>query len=684
MPTKKRIRPKNPNETARDHRGPRQSTCHISPKPDDWFAQAVRRHRQRAAQDPALPLSKLWRARPREEVAENLRICRDVVRNLVRAHGAPKQCRVELALLGQLGAGAATFEDAPASFEKPVIYLDKQVWESCNPQVALDVYCGLGIHEAGHVLHTRRLYRQGQDPEKQTAPAALGVRFWQNWFEDVRIEGLARQESPGFAVYLDVAIQQLIVKRELGQAIEHWDDLPDLDRLRALMCAFVRCPWLIDCAVDLQQWRAINGECVFDTLRTVFPEAPRSERAVMVYAAAADQLYRRIENLYAEESGEGQDSTAPPADTTEPPENEKRPSETNQTSADEGDAVGPPSDVAGHPGGVPPDAALDMRLGRRFGRPEMNRMIDRFTIVRRPLDQEEAETVDRADRERVTLAEAWSWDGTRETVIRHPVPGQSHHDKYEAARCLVRGHVAAMRRVLRLRLGQRSWRERQQVSGRLDRRNLGQAWVTDRLFYRNHTRSGPGIALCLLLDESSSMDSCRTAAQVGSSTKAATALRVAVLVAESLRGIPGVALEIYSHTSCGRHGADCLVRYLFGKSNPHPASIGAYGDGAVNYDHQAILTAARMFEANTNHGNRIMLVVSDGHPNGWNYGGSRAIRATREAVDSVRQRGIRLLAIAIEDYDSESIYGPRHVVHCSQLGQLVGDMRKLITNVAAK
>ena len=122
------------------------------------------------------------------------------------------------------------------------------------------------------------------------------------------------------------------------------------------------------------------------------------------------------------------------------------------------------------------------------------------------------------------------------------------------------------------------------------------------------------------------------------------------------------------------------VRWV-GKKNPDPASIGAYGHGDMNYDHQAILTTSRLFEENTKNENRIMLVLSDGHPNGWHYGGSAAIKATRDAVDSVRRKGIRLLAVAIEDYQSEPIYGARYVVHFTELSGLVADMRKLITNI---
>ena len=78
-----------------------------------------------------------------------------------------------------------------------------------------------------------------------------------------------------------------------------------------------------------------------------------------------------------------------------------------------------------------------------------------------------------------------------------------------------------------------------------------------------------------------------------------TALQAAVLLTESLKGIRGIELEVYAHTSCTDREQDCLVRYLYGRKNPVPAAIGSYSPKSSNYDHQAILTAARLFEENT-------------------------------------------------------------------------------------
>jgi len=47
----------------------------------------------------------------------------------------------------------------------------------------------------------------------------------------------------------------------------------------------------------------------------------------------------------------------------------------------------------------------------------------------------------------------------------------------------------------------------------------------------------------------------------------------------------------------------------------------------------------------------------------------------------LRQRGVRVINVAIEDYDSEAIFGASHVLKFPDLGRLVADMRALLTRL---
>lgn len=113
-----------------------------------------------------------------------------------------------------------------------------------------------------------------------------------------------------------------------------------------------------------------------------------------------------------------------------------------------------------------------------------------------------------------------------------------------------------------------------------------------------------------------------------------------------------------------------------------PTAIGGYSPKSSNYDHQAILTAARLFEENTVSPRRLMLVVSDGFPSGVGYEGEPAIAATRESVAKVRRRGMGILNIAVDDFRSEDIFGRSNVLKFVDLRRMVSDLRNLMVRIA--
>lgn len=660
---------------------------------NDWYSQSVRSNEELELRRRKSPLSSAWGHRRTSGegdrgwggrsddsfIIELLRI-RDAVRNMIRVHGVGKQCQIDLAEIGHAGAGLSGFEDAPHAFERPFIVLDKRVYETCDPSEVRDVYCGIGLHEAGHVLHTRDFFRRGKKTKGHR-------RVWENLWEDERIEELVRLESPGFAPYLQSAKRSLLEKGEVGEALDNWSELPDMDRLQTLIFAFIRCPHRLHDQHKL--WTVVSGENMFAKLRSLFPHAPADENDVERFAKRLQDLWDRIRRLYGSEPPPNADP-----DALEQWQRQRQADEEDQALEEMILDIAVRLEEEGHSeeamrllenGLDLADSRWDKlfasRAGRRFALPDAQRLMGRTTTVHRPLSDKEAKIKARLEHERITEGDQWEWGAERETVITHPVPSPLSQEKYAAARQLVSGHIAAMRSVFRLRLGTRRWHECQLSSGRLHRRMLGRAPLTNRVFRRTHETTVPGLAMCLLVDESGSMGCCSAAGEVDRGTKAAAAFRVAVLVAESLRNVPGIELEVYSYTSCGGTDQDCLLRYLYGKRNTDVASIGGYGMGQNNYDHQAILTAARLFRDNTQNANRLMIVVSDGFPQGRGYAGQPAIKATREAVETVRRGRINVVNVAIEDFKSEEIFGQRDVLKFVNLENLVDDMRGLITRV---
>jgi hypothetical protein len=711
-----------------------------------------------------------------EGVVHDLMRIRDTVHNLLKIHGMPKDTSVDLAMLGQLGKGVSGFDNV-SGWENPHICLDKSVYDDCSSDEVLDVYCGIGLHEASHLNHTRRMFERLHSGELKGGSKRA---MWEGLFEDERIEQLVRIESPGYAPYVQAVKRALFEKKEFGMALGSWEKLPDMDKVMALIFSTIRCPYLL--TDEMREWKTIKGEVVFETLRRLFNEIPRDEDTVEAYGRMLESLWDRLRDDYddatsksSEEVASEMSSAGSPGDSegsggagsaitcTDKPEgtvgdpgepgeigepgedalDKPKPSKKDlmdahkrllsQKKADKADAkdceeadsirheIKKLSDYMSEHGAATASEASDGlvgkgwrskaephfkkeagkkktlekkleklesgREGRRFSMVELQKMLDRVEKVSSPLDREESKELAKATEERIRFEDSWTPPmdypsdtpgPERRTLVIHPVPTKELQATYKTGVDAVRGQINRMRNVFRLRLGTRKYSENELVEGRLHRRRIGHAAVTDRVFQRKYTKVDRGISICLLLDESGSMGHVYNLTADGGN-RAEVALKVAILIAESLKKVPGVELEIYSYASCGTSDQDCLIKYLYGKCNPNTASIAGYREGAQNYDHMAIKTAGDLFVENTTNDNRLMIVLSDGAPCGYMYGGRAANAATRKEVEKLEKRGIYVLNVAIESFASESMF--KNVIRFLDLPDLTRRMRQLITRI---
>ncbi|MFN5899755.1 MAG: vWA domain-containing protein, partial [Planctomyces sp.] len=157
----------------------------------------------------------------------------------------------------------------------------------------------------------------------------------------------------------------------------------------------------------------------------------------------------------------------------------------------------------------------------------------------------------------------------------------------------------------------------------------------------------------------------------------------AALLAESTRDLPGIHTEVFSHTSAGNHNQHCLVRKLSGHNQPNLHGLLNYGnDMHENYDHQALLTAADLLKKSAPpNASRLLIVISDGMPHGYNYEGEKAVAAAHAAASSIRKSGTQVLAIAIEDFAAEQIYKPQYTLKWTKLSEFPSQFRALLTRL---
>lgn len=316
-----------------------------------------------------------------------------------------------------------------------------------------------------------------------------------------------------------------------------------------------------------------------------------------------------------------------------------------------------------------------------FTKDDLARIIKIIHVVGSELKLTESIAMAEAVEERIEMSE--TTDSTvgsieRLTMVTHPKVTPKTKNKYKLVMGHVRPYIKRCRTALQFRMGEKVFDERQQIEGRLDRRMLSRSKVTDRIFKQLTVQKASGLAICLLLDESGSMGEADEFSLRPTASKlnpASTALTIAVMFAEALKGVPGIELEIYSYSSFGGSDEHNLIKYLYGKNQPHLESITGYGDGQQNYDHLAIKGAGKLFIENTTNPHRLMLVLSDGAPCGHCYSGKAAEKATRDVVKQLEKQ-MAIVQVAITRFDSESMFS--NVIRFLDLSTLVNDMRKLL------
>jgi len=320
----------------------------------------------------------------------------------------------------------------------------------------------------------------------------------------------------------------------------------------------------------------------------------------------------------------------------------------------------------------------------RFSIQDLMDMLRRIDSISSPLNREESQEIARVDALRVELGPDWQPDKTTtpvSTVISHPVVTDRLRKKYKAYFESVRKDIARMRGALRFRVGTRKVKRTELREGKFNRRMLGRAMQTDRIFYSENEITDQGLAIAILLDESGSMSSIPPVPRTGNYIpKSQRAMQIGVLLVESLTGLPKIELEVYSFTT-GHSYATTTFKYLYGRNNPKKEAIADYAPGASNYDYSAISTAVDQLKKYTVEETKLLVVISDGAPCG-SMGRYDAEECTKIAVDRARKDGVQVLQIAIEDHmNSDNMYGKQNVIKFTDMSDLVNNMRRFVTRI---
>ena len=187
---------------------------------------------------------------------------------------------------------------------------------------------------------------------------------------------------------------------------------------------------------------------------------------------------------------------------------------------------------------------------------------------------------------------------------------------------------------------------RNQKQGKIDKRMLHRIPTgrTD-LFKLDIIQEDKPLDICLLVDESGSMGSY----------KMETARKSAIAIKEALADNPKLNLWVFGHTADGESGwheevwSTNMTEYWGPTMKDRPAAMGAMRARYENRDGTAIYAAATKVKKESEQpmSNKLMLILSDGQPAAYGYGGDTGRKHVKKVVTYLEAQGWNIIQIGI-------------------------------------
>lgn len=222
-----------------------------------------------------------------------------------------------------------------------------------------------------------------------------------------------------------------------------------------------------------------------------------------------------------------------------------------------------------------------------------------------------------------------TFEGARPMHLITPAITTGARMRYDATHARMRGQIDALRQVLKFRLAERRHAVPAQTSGQLDEQALYRLAASDeRVFMRRAIESAPDQDLCILLDESASMGPGQVHVRA-----------TIVLFHHALHGLPGVRHWVFGFSGYGRGIA--LYRYISPSRADlqRPQRLGAVSSREATPLAEAVAGAADAMLAEGQGRDKLMIVVTDGHPDD--------VDGARRALRAAESRGVSILGLGI-------------------------------------
>lgn len=559
------------------------------------------------------------------EDSRKLAIALGAVQSIVSViNDTAKKYRVELASDDGSGAPRSyTSFDEQLVVVSPQALLDRQVGQDDG----IEVTAGWGLHEASHVKYTTDVIEVLRLPT-QLEPLLVAGHLL-NLIEDVRIEAETSRLFPGFEGYFHKANNYL------------WDKT---------------------CQHAPKKW----GPELGDKLNTITAITKWATEYAPIVAASKDQQLKDEFTWFSDWNDRYQKGTLDARSAlvealkhlNEDPQTAKQ---MKAQAAAEGGSAKLTDDQFR-------DFLDQLKKGIKFGGcPSPNAQGKPVK-----LSLEQAEEVNRLLREQYREMDPIVGDSTGGAMVEKiewtkPEEDRRSKGAYRKPTSL----VAKLRQAFVFRKITPDWYERLQRSGDLDEDMLWRVGGYDlRVMQRRNTVDTPKTQITLLVDMSGSMGG----------RKAEIAQDLANTMLECLRTMKGVTVRVRGHTNWS---SSCMITRIWEPGDP-VTRIGLLSTGprGGTPDGLALDGCGQELIRNEQPGeDKIIIILSDGMPNGSAALNMNGPQYVRKVVDELRRRGVHVVQIAVDaavrEPQQASMYGTNYVMYKNDAA-LPGQLTKLL------
>lgn len=515
---------------------------------------------------------------------------------------------------------------------------------SVNESDGIEISSGFGLHEASHAQYSESTVKALMEPTELTPITVTSLLH--NLLEDLRIERLTSAKFPGFESYFDEA-NAYLWKKTSAHAPREWGgkDGTIESKLGSIIGSAkwpVEYGEIVDASSDQRlkdeypwwkDWgqRYVQG----GDLRGLLVEAMNRLRAD---PETAKQLAEREKQEKAFEKSQGVDFT------------------------DMGDEEF--------------SQWLEQMRQQLKAQTKLQPCPSHSGGQKMKLTQKQAEQINKMVREELQLSQPNVPERFADATGKAPDTVTTRPEQ-DANRWYQRpdpGLVARMKSAFFFRKAAPSWSERLLKAGSIDDEELYRVASGDyRVFERRVVEETPDTQVTLLIDLSGSMGG----------TNIENAQAMATVMLECLRLMKGATVRVRGHRSGYSYG--CEVFRIWEPGDPvQRLGLLRQLNGGGNYDGYAIdYCADELVKVSKANESKVLIVLSDGRPNGTAYGGESAESHVHRVVEHYEKKDVTIIQIAIDPAVGADIQAQmfKHFIPFTNGNNLPAQLTKLLVKL---